>query len=126
MITSTLLTQIGIPAAIVVIILREVFNFLKSRKPDNKTQCALGKERVDQMTQEIKEVQNSAKETNEIVQKIFDMHNIKDNDGVYSWYVPRSWSDIQKDIVVILQHISNSQESIASTLERIERKSEKE
>lgn len=117
---------IGVPAFVVLLILREVFNFLKGRKVNNKTdsnaQCALSAERATQIMDKLKSVEILTRENHEIAEKTFEMHNIKDSDGVYSWYVPRSWSDTQKDIVTILQNISVSQEIIAATLERLERK----
>ena len=121
---SGLMATVGVPVAAVVIILREVFNFLKDKKNGSgkNTECILSAERANSIMKEVETIKKVSLHTEEISKRIFEMHDAKDGDGVYSWYVPRSWADTQKDIVTILQNISSSQEIIAATLERMERR----
>ncbi len=119
---ATLASTIGTPALIVVVILKLVFDFLRDKKNNGvNTQCNLD----TQITHELDDIKKIVIETDKTTSKVFDMHNTKDGDGVYSWYVPRSWAETQKDIVGCLQKISGTQEAIAGTLERMERREEK-
>lgn len=49
------------------------------------------------------------------------LHLKFDADGSPIWYVPRSWANVQKEIVNVCREISQHQEMIAKTLERLER-----
>jgi len=55
----------------------------------------------------------------ELVRKTFDMHDVKDNNGLPLWYIPRDWADTQKDIATLVQKVSYSQESIANSLSEL-------
>jgi len=67
----------------------------------------------------------SARE-HEMLQRLHDMHDRVDTDGTPLWYVPRSWSETQARIVDVCQQIDQSQRLIVETLQRIERRLEKE
>ena len=102
--------ELGAGALFAIMILKVVFDFMKEKRDKNGLQ------------KKIENIEDSVKRT-------FDLHNHFDNDGVPLWFVPRSWADIQKDIsesqraiTLTLQEISNTQKSIAKTLERIEAK----
>lgn len=57
--------------------------------------------------------------------RMYDMHNKFDEDGTPLWYVPRSWATMQKEIVSTQKEISMALNSMATTLERMEKRSEK-
>ncbi len=58
----------------------------------------------------------------EKLNELLDMHNKFDQDGNRIWYVPRSWAEVQKDIVNICKENTAINQSIAKTLERLESK----
>ncbi len=57
-----------------------------------------------------------------VVDKIFDMHARFDEDGTPLWYVPRSWSSTQDQIVETLRDIAETQRRTVDILERLERR----
>jgi len=68
---ESVITQLGVGGIFVVLVLREVFSFLKT-KPGPRDEC-----------------RKCARQ----VQELYNMHNQKDGDGVYVWYVRRSLED---------------------------------
>lgn len=68
--------QLGVGGLLVILVLKEVFAFLKN----------------------VKEKRNggyspACAKCFEMVRDLYDMHNQKDSDGVYIWYVRRSLED---------------------------------
>ena len=57
--------------------------------------------------------------------KTLDMHNRYDSDGTPLWYVPRSWSETQKEIVDQLRIITETNMKMLGIIERLERRLEK-
>ena len=64
--------EVGIAGVIIYIVLREVFGFLSKNKSKD---C------------------NDWPQLMKLVQELHDMHNQRDSDGVYIWYVRRSLED---------------------------------
>jgi hypothetical protein len=50
---------------------------------------------------------------------LYDQHNKYDQDGTPIWYVPRSLSETQEDIVKALMNIAKQQEKTTYILEQI-------
>lgn len=109
------LNEVGLGVTIAVIILREVFNFLKERK-DPRGSCykLIGKD-LGNMASDLGQVKRQT-------DTLFSLHNRYDEDGSPLWYVPRSWAKIQADIIDLTREIVQTQKMIASTLERLEAK----
>ena len=76
------LTELGIGGILALLILKEVFNFLKTRKLNGES--------------------GKIAKIFELTKDIFDMHNQKDNDGVYVWYVRRS---LEEAIIKLAENI---------------------
>lgn len=53
---------------------------------------------------------------------LHSLHHRYDVDGVPIWYVPRSWSETQKEIVDNLRDLAETQNKTLSLLDRIERR----
>jgi hypothetical protein len=70
---SDVLTQLGVGGILVVLVLREVFNFLAKRNG----------EKGDAHPHECVECRK-------MVEQLFKMHDKTDEDGVYVWYVRKS------------------------------------
>ena len=51
--------------------------------------------------------------------ELHDMHNKFDSDGTPLWYVPRSWSKVQTEILKTVNTISHTQEKLGDTISRI-------
>ena len=64
------------------------------------------------------ELNDTSADTKRKTQELYDMHNVKDGDGTPIWYVPRSWADTQKEILHTVDQVSNTQKSLATTMER--------
>lgn len=60
----------------------------------------------------------------EALKVLYDLHNVKDIDGMPIWYVPRSWAVTQKEVVDKLQVITETQSKMLVIIERLERKQE--
>lgn len=43
-----------------------------------------------------------------IVAKIYSMHNVRNEEGEYSWMVPRKWMEFQETIVVAQERMVNT------------------
>ena len=88
------LTQYGVGAAIAIIILKLVFDFIKTfRKPQQNNSIDPNR------------IENKLNEIHELTKKIWDIHNKYDADGSPLWYVPRSWHDMQMKILDITKQI---------------------
>lgn len=53
----------------------------------------------------LKKVYERAEEAREISQTIFDMHNKKDEDGIYAWWVPRAWHKLLTQMVEAISEL---------------------
>jgi len=62
------------------------------------------------------EIKNICSKILEIDNKLYEMHNKTDQDGLYSWYIPRSWAETQKQIAGLCLTITNGQKVQADTL----------
>ena len=56
---------------------------------------------------------------NTMLQDLHNWHNKTDADGIPLWYVPRSFIESQKEIVVVLSEISSHQERTTFLLEAL-------
>ena len=83
------LLELGIGGVVALLIIKEVFSFMKGVRmrrngvPVKCEKCAAQ------------------------VQALFDMHNQKDADGVYIWYVRRSLEDAINKLADDIQHQTN-------------------
>lgn len=68
-------STIGVPAAVTVIILREVFSFLKEKKK-NGNGVGAWRAQIDEMHEQVK--------------KLHELHDVYDEDHVPVWHVRRS------------------------------------
>jgi len=55
---------------------------------------------------------------------LYEMHVKYDSDGSPLWYVPRSWSETQKEIADKLSNVSETQNKTLVIIERLERRIE--
>lgn len=58
------------------------------------------------------------------LKELHDWHSPRDADGVPLWYVPRSWTATQQEIVNRIQRITEIEFKILSIIERLERRLE--
>lgn len=82
------LTQLGTAAAVVIIILREVFNFLKDKQDKKNTYPALLHQKHDKVCEDILDM----------TKDLHDWHNVNDKDGTKIWYVKSSLEDAMKEL----------------------------
>jgi Asp-tRNA(Asn)/Glu-tRNA(Gln) amidotransferase C subunit len=106
-------TTIGVPAAVSLLIMREVFTFLGKRKGNGHEGriAALIKEhgcdfrrqsRIDErltwMEQHLSNIKDYSK-------KLHEMHNVKDEDGVPVWHVRTSMRKDMRRMVALLEEL---------------------
>ena len=60
-----------------------------------------------------------SKEEHEYLKSLYDWHNINDDDGRKIWYIPKSVSESQKEMTVLMREIGETQKDMAQILERI-------
>lgn len=85
------ITEAGVAGVIIYIVLREVFTFIGGRKKENGSAPVL---------KSIQELHNSQGQMMVLVQALHSMHDQKDSDGVYIWYVRRSLEDAINQLAV--------------------------
>ena len=50
--------------------------------------------------------------------RLYEMHDKVDGDGTPIWYVPRSWTKTQKEILQTVSEVAHTQALLANTMER--------
>lgn len=61
-------------------------------------------------------------EEHQMLASLHDLHCRYDEDGTPIWYVPRSWSTTQKEIVGMLADIAATQHKTLDLIDRLERR----
>jgi hypothetical protein len=74
---------------------------------------------------EIKKVLVAAQETRGIVEKIWELHDRRDDDGVPLWYVPRSLGATLAQAVEQIRQVSEIQRKTVEMLERMDKRLER-
>ena len=100
----------------------KVVDYMVNKKDRANGDCGVQKSDFDELYEEIHNVKTVSYENKELNQKLWDLHNRFDEDGMPLWYVPRSWSKAQDKIMDACLEISQTQKSIASTLKAISKK----
>lgn len=119
--------QLGVGGILVVLVLRIVFDFLKDKK---RTGTSTFKE-ITCSDLIVKEVQETLILSKAIIKKLdkmeqtedklFDMHNKCDEDGLPLWYMPRSMKDILVKMEDTLQELTNVIRTNTAILVRLEK-----
>jgi len=52
---------------------------------------------------------------------LYHAHNVKDDDGVPLWYVPRSWATSQAEVLKVLTQQTHILDMVSRTLDRLEK-----
>ena len=75
---------------------------------------------IDGLVSRLKKEKSSlTKDEQDMLGSLYDLHNKFDLDGVPLWYVPRSFSAIQKELLDKLSVIVHHQERTTYILERV-------
>ena len=85
---------VGVFGLFAFLIIKELFVFLKGRKP--MPTSALAVESADRRV--------ACKECHALVVKLYDMHNVKDKDGTPIWYVKHTLEDAIKELAGNINH----------------------
>ena len=67
----------------------------------------------------IKDIHHENEEVREWIKELWEAHDRTDGDGIPLWYVPRSLVEMQKEVIQILQSISQHQAKINFVLESL-------
>lgn len=97
------LTQLGIGGILALLILKEVFTFLRAVK--DKKNCKSGQNEL-------------CYKCFDLIKKIYDMHNQKDSDGVYIWYVRRSLEEAMNKLAENIEKQTHIFEQLVFRLEQ--------
>ena len=82
------LLEYGVAGALLYLVLKLVFGFLKPIVMAKKEETAPAQESLDVAT--LLAIKENSYRILECVKKIYEMHDMKDEDGVYVWYVKAS------------------------------------
>ena len=111
------ITELGIGAIFSLMILKEVFGYLKSRKDDSpvlklpetvQNSLAALVIQMDQMHEMKDDIKKSISQTDEL----YKMHNVKDLNGVPVWYVNQS-------LGIAIERLAENVQNQSIVLERI-------
>lgn len=89
------LLQLGVGGIFAVLIIKEVLNFISKRNNEpisNEISNLIGAitRTQEAQTEHLKTVVKVLYDVLDIVKKTYDMHDQKDSDGIYRWYVKKS------------------------------------
>jgi hypothetical protein len=101
------LTNLGIGAMVAIVILREVFSFLNGRKSDR----ALGRSEIENSIL-IKGIFDDSEKCREDISWLRSVHDQKDEDGVYIWYLQAS---MKRDVHKLTDTVSK----LGSSIEKV-------
>lgn len=87
------LTEYGVAGILVIIILREVFNFLKSQKVKKIENGDYSNKKIFDFLVQLNGKINDA---NREIHDLYQWHDVKDGDGVPIWYIRRSLEEAIK------------------------------
>ena len=106
---------------IVVAVLQGIFKFAEHviAKYGNKSEGVTNKEILEKLRD--LPVGLSDRQTEQL-KVLYDLHNVKDADGMPVWYQPRSLAETQKEIVSELRSIAETQYKTLDIIERLENK----
>jgi hypothetical protein len=98
--------------AIAYFIFQTVFYLLRKKNNDearklNDEAKKENRELIEKLHGTISEQNKQIALIDETTKATFSMHNVKDQDGIPIWYVPRSWKLIQENIMEICREILN-------------------
>ena len=77
---------------------------------------------VQALVEEMPKLKDSLSALTTTVDKLWEVHDRRDQDGVPVWYVPRSWAETQEKVMEVLRDVSNTVRRSVEILERIERR----
>ena len=93
---NELLKEFGLSGAVLILIIKGVFDYLKTRKKTDEP--------------DLKEVLEKIESVLLVCEETFKMHNVKDSDGVPVWYVRRSMETLLKELVQAVNDLSKNVE----------------
>ena len=97
--TDPSVLNIGVAAAVVMLILKDVFNFIlkmvESRKANGKVAAAMPPAMVEGIKNMEREFLSPIKR---MTKELHDWHNVNDRDGVKIWYVRPSLAEAIRDL----------------------------
>ena len=109
------LLSLGVGGLLVVIVLREVFSFLKDRKPDGANDTAAERiEKTLKLAYEIKEMSSD----------LWEVHNVRDQDGVPVWYIRRGLEESIEKLAEAITVMSQNSGAQTIALEQIARENQ--
>lgn len=113
------LQDLGITVIAMILVLKLVLDFFRKRKFYGQEEPFICSEKDFEKCKLLLETLKSD------INKLMELHNKFDADGIPLWYTPRSWSETQIEIIQTCQTISANQRSILRTIERIEQRLDK-
>ena len=69
----------------------------------------------------VSDIEDKVQDLQSVANRILDLHEHYDEDGIPMWYVPRSWASTQQNIATTLASVAENQRRSFECLERMER-----
>ena len=84
------LLELGVGVIVIIMVLREVFSYLKTQKSNSLTVT----------DQHVDEMHTLTHGMDDKINDLHKWHDQKDTDGIFSWYVPRSFETVLEKLAV--------------------------
>ncbi len=121
------LSQLGVGAIFAILILREVFTFLKSKKdvppqivqlsPEIENSITSMSSKVGRLHDLRHDIQRSLRQTSDL----YELHNVKDQDGAPIWYSKPSLEKVIEKLADNIQTWNTVMVKVADKLEQSDR-----
>jgi hypothetical protein len=114
------LTVVGLLAALLLIVSREVFAFLSNKNlQSSEIKLKLISEQMDTIVTETKELKNKVDHVNKEVHTLYEWHDKDDQDGVKVWYIRQSLENVLRDNARAVAAIAKNSELQTRLLEEM-------
>lgn len=114
------LTAVGLLAALLLIVAREVFAFLSNKNlQSSEIKLKVLSEQIDQSVSETKELKNKVDGMARDVRIMYEWHDKDDQDGVKVWYIRQSLENVLRDNAAAVAAIAKNSELQTRLLEEM-------
>jgi hypothetical protein len=114
------LTVVGLLAALLLIVAREVFAFLSNKNlQSSEIKLKLISEQMDTVVAETKELKSKVDHVNKEVHTLYEWHDKDDQDGVKVWYIRQSLENVLRDNARAVAAIAKNSELQTRLLEEM-------
>jgi hypothetical protein len=114
------LTVVGLLAALLIVVAREVFAFLSNKNlQSSEIKLKFLSEQVEQSVTEVKDLKTKLDSVSREVHTMYEWHDKDDQDGVKVWYIRQSLENVLRDNASAVAAIAKNSELQTRLLEEM-------